>query len=192
MQIKQLMRSKRLLVAINALAINVAITSPASGNNVSVINEKGEHVTIEKSSVRLTPVYKGALFAELKNKEANHQSARLQFQACGKSMDNFYCSKMYGDDVLEKKQKVPGTILQIAFDPFYVIVSYKPVITDLINQRRVGEDALIVCLNPKVPIGYWSAINQYKPILKSAPSMISNKQPLEELKFKACKHFVRF
>ena len=86
MQIKQLMRSKRLLVAINALAINVAITSPASGNNVSVINEKGEHVTIEKSSVRLTPIYKGALFAELKNKEANHQSARLQFQACP-SMD---------------------------------------------------------------------------------------------------------
>jgi intracellular sulfur oxidation DsrE/DsrF family protein len=192
MQIKQSIRTKRLLVVINVLAINVAVASPASDNIVSVINEKGDHVTIEKSSIRLTPVYKGALFAELKNKEANYQSAKLQFQACGKSMDKFYCLKMYGDDVLEKKQKVPGTIPQIAFDPLYVIVAYKPVVTDSINQRRFGEDALVICLNPNIPSGYWSAINQWKPILKSTPSTTDNQQPLERLKFKACKHFVRF
>ena len=107
-------------------------------------------------------------------------------------MDQFLCWKIYGEDAFAIKQKIPGMLSQIAFDPLYVVVDYKPVITDLNKKQRVGQDALFVCLNPNVPSGYWSIINQYNPILGVTPNMTDNQQPLEELKFKACKQFVKF
>jgi hypothetical protein len=185
-------RSRRLLVAISVLAINMADASPASETVVSVVNEKGERVSINNTSIRQTPIYKGALYSVLKTKDSNHRSSILQFSECRKSMDQFYCWRIYGEDTLVIKRKIPGTLSQIAFDPLYVVVDYKPVITDLNMRQRVGEDALIVCLNPNVPSGYWSAINQYNPILKSTPNMENIQQPLEALKFKVCKQFVRF
>jgi len=182
----------RLLVAISALAINTAIASPTIDTIVSVVNEKGERVSIRNSLIRQTPIYKGVLYAELKTKEANHRYLMLQFEECRKTLDHFYCWKIYGEDAFVIKQKIPGMLSQIAFDPLYVIVDYKPIITDLNKNQRVGQDALFVCLNPNVPRGYWSAINQYNPILGVTPRMTDNQQPLEQLKFKACKQFVRF
>ena len=184
--------SRRLLVAISVFAINTAVASPATETIVSVLNEKGERVSIKNSLMRQTPIYKGALHAELKIKESNHRFSILQFDECRKRMDQFYCWKIYGEDALVIKRKIPGTLSQITFDPLYVVVDYKPVVTDLNKKQSVGEDALIVCLNPNVPSGYWSAINQYNPILKSTPNIENIQQPLEELKFKACKQFVRF
>ena len=185
-------RTKRLLVAICVLVINKAVASPAIETMVSVVNEKGERVSIRNTLIRQTPIYKGALYAELKTKEANHRSLILQFEECRKTMDQFLCWKIYGEDAFAIKQKIPGMLSQIAFDPLYVVVDYKPVITDLNKRERVGQDALFVCLNPNVPSGYWSTINQYNPILGVTPNMTDNQQPLEELKFKACKQFVKF
>ena len=185
-------RSMRLLVAISALAINTAIASPTIDTIVSVVNEKGERVSIRNSLIRQTPIYKGVLYAELKIKEANHRSLMIQFEECRKTLDYFYCWKIYGEDAFVIKQKIPGMLSQIAFDPLYVVVDYKPIITDLNKKQKVGQDALFVCLNPNVPRGYWSAINQYNPILGVTPRMTENQQPLEQLKFKACKQFVRF
>ena len=191
MQMKRLTRWGLWPVTIVMLSINVAVAAAASVGNLSVINEKGEQVSIEKSSVSLTPIYKQELFAELKSKEASHHSIKLQYDECRKNINEFYCWKMYGNEVSATKQKVPGSMLQIAFDPLYVVVAYKTVITNSIKQRKFGEDTLVVCLNPNVPSGYWKVINQYKPILKSTPNT-TNPQPLDKLKSKACKQLVRF
>lgn len=149
-------------------------------------------MSIKNSLMRQTLIHKRALHAELRTKESSHSFSILQLNECRKSMDQFYYRKIYGEDTLATKRKFPGTPSQIAFDPLYVVVDYKPVITDLNNKQRIGEDALIACLNPNASIGHRSAINQYTPILKSTPNMENNQQPLEELKFKVCKRFVRF
>lgn len=192
MQAKLSVQSKQILVAISVLAINLPVASPASSNILAVINEKGENVSVNKSLIKLTPVQKGALFAELKNMEAVNRSLKLQYEECMKSIQKYYCWKIYGNDALEAKRTIPGTLLQIAFDPLYVVVAFKPIFTDLNNQRRIGEDLLTVCLNPNVPSGYWSLINQYKPILKVTPKVTNNQQPMEELKSKVCKYLVKF
>lgn len=192
MQTNLSVQSKQILVVISVLAINLPFASLASSNIVAVINEKGENVSVNKSLIKLTPVLKGALFAELKNMEAVNRSLKLQHDECVKSIQKYYCWKIYGSGALEAKQIIPGTLLQIAFDPLYVVVAFKPIFTDLNNQRRIGEDVLTVCLNPSVPSGYWSVINQYKPILKVIPSATNNQQPMEELKSKVCKHLVKF
>lgn len=193
MQMKRLTRWERLSFTGIILTINMAAAAaPASEGSLSIVNEKGENVKIERASVRLTPIYKESLFAELKSREASNLSAKLQFDECKKSINEFYCWKMYGDEVSAKKLKVPDSMLKIAFDPLYIVLTYKPLIIDLNNQKKIGEDALIVCLNPSVPSGYWKVINQYKPILKSAPSTGANSQPLDKLKLKACSQYARF
>jgi len=192
MHMKRLTRWERLPAAAIILTINMAAAAPASESSLSVVNEKGETVKIAKSSVRLTPIDKESLFAELKNREASNLSARLQYDECKKSINEFYCWKMYGDEISAKNLRVPNSMLKIAFDPLYIVITYKPLIIDLNNQKKLGEDALIVCLNPNVPSGYWKVINQYKPILKSAPSTGANAAPLDKLKLKACSQFARF
>jgi len=192
MQSKRLTYWERLSALFITLAINIAAAAAAGEGNLSIVNEKGEEVQIEKSSVRLTPISKESLFAELKNREASDLSIKLQYDECKKSIDEFYCWKMYGDEVSAKKLKVPDSMRKIAFDPLYIVVTYKPLIIDLNSQKKIGEDALIVCLNPNVPSGYWKVINQYKPILKSAPSTGADSQPLDKLKLKACSRFARF
>ena len=82
MQTKLSVQSKQILVAISVLAINLPVASPASSNIVAVINEKGENVSVNKSLIKLTPVQKGALFAELKNMEAVNRSLKLQYEEC--------------------------------------------------------------------------------------------------------------
>lgn len=184
---------RRLPHVILALIINDAGASFAAGDSISVPGGNGERIVIEKSSVKLTPVYKGPLFAELKMKEESRRSVRLQYEECKSSVDAFHCWQMYGDEISASRQQVPGAMLGIAFDPLYVIVTYKPVLVAANGQRRLGEESFVVCLNPGVPSGYWASINQYKPILKNTPSIIGvGVRPLEFLRSKACSAFARF
>lgn len=181
-------------LAIFVLAVNTAVASYASESMVSVISDNGERISIEKSSVVLTPIYKSPLYSELKAKEENHQSIKLQYEGCRKSIDPFYCWQMYGDEISATKQKIPSGMLRIAFDPLYVIITYRPVVELPNNNKKIGDEAFVVCLNPHVPSGYWKSINQYKPILKYAPiaSDDPRPKPLDILKNKACKTFAMF
>jgi hypothetical protein len=183
---------RQLSSATAALLINVAGASFAAEDFISVPGGNGERIGIERSSVRLTPIYKGPLFAELKMKENSNLSARLKYEECKSSMDAFYCWKMYGDEISASRQQVPDAILKVPSDPLYVIVSYKPIFVAASGQRRLGEESFVVCLNPGVPSGYWASINQYKPILKNTPFIGVGARPLDLLRSKACSSLAKF
>ena len=191
---KQMMLFRPSQLAIFMLVTNTAVNSYAGEGMVSVVSNNGERISIEKSSVVLTPIYKNALYSELKTKEEKHQSMKLQYEECRRRIDAFYCWQMYGDEISTAKQKIPRAMLRIAFDPLYVVISYRPVVSLPNNKKKIGGEAFVVCLNPNVPSGYWNTINQYKPILKYSPSTTDNPRPKpsDALKYKACKAFAMF
>ena len=164
----------------------------AAVSSISIVDAGGQRLSIDRQFIKLTPVDKQTLYSEILRKELELESIRLQYERCSKSMSAFHCWQMYGEQVSTQKQKVPSTLLRIPYNPIYIVLTYRLMTRDINDQKRLGDESFLVCLNPAVPLGYWTVINQYKPILRSVPrdGVVSN--TVESLKYRACKEFAKF
>lgn len=160
---------------------------------VVTTTKTGDTLEIRQSMVRLTPVQKNNLFYEMAAKQQEFNNAEKAYKLCKESLDNYQCWKMYEGDLSQAGQKVPSALMRLKQDVLYVILEYQPIVTDLNRQKKLGEKALVICLNPDVPSGYWKVVNRYKPVLKNAPNVDGEiVEPVELLKKRACQAFVKF
>lgn len=179
---------------LSTLLLSVASTAAFSAEvqTVSVLDNTGERLEIRRRSISLTPVYRVQLLVDMQSKAAEQQRERQKFNDCLRDDDAYKCWRMYGEEVSKPKIKVPIALQWLQFDPLYIVMQYRPVVIDLNRQSKLGTEGLIVCLNPRVPEGYWPDINRFKPILKKIPEADGVKSPLETLKSRACAAFVNF
>ena len=184
----------RFSVLLAALLFPVVATASlaAEVQSVSVLETTGEKLVIPRSVVKLTPVYRGQLLRDMQVKVAEQQRERQKFNACLGESDGYQCWRMYGDEVSKPKVQVPTALQWLQIDPLYVVLQYRLVLVDLNRQSKLGDEGLVVCLNPRVPEGYWPVINRFKPILKKVPGADGSKSPIETLKARACAAFVDF
>jgi hypothetical protein len=165
----------------------------AGAESVSVLDVTGEVLKIPKSVVKLTPVYRGVLLADMQKKVAEQQRVSRLFESCLREFDGYQCWRMYGGDVSKNKLKTLPSLQWLRADPLYVVLQYRLVRIDLNKQASLGEEGLVVCLNPHVPQGYWPEVNKFRPILKQTPGGSGDvSSPMEMLKARACAAFVAF
>lgn len=160
--------------------------------SVSVVQSTGEKLTIPKATVKATPVYRSRLVSEMLLKSSSQRAEREKFVACQKTMDNYDCWRVYGEEMSKPLLKVPQSLLGLRADPMYIILEYRVVTTDLNQQKKIGNEDLIVCLNPDVPQGYWPLINRFKPVLSKTPAASKSTPEIETLKNLACAAFANF
>ena len=181
------------LIGPTAVATSFSTANATEVQSVSSLEPTGEKLVILRSVVKLTPVYKGQLLVEMRSKAAAARRTRQEFDACANTMDRYECWRMYGDDLTKVAPQVPGGLERLDIDPLYVVLQYRVINIDLNGQKKLGEEALVACLNPRVPEGYWPVINRAKPILKYIPGGSADRRlPSEALKARACSAFVDF
>ena len=151
-----------------------------------------ESLMIRKSMVKISPVTKVDLYREFQSEISRLRLTRREFDICSNLLDETSCWTMYGDIISKDRPLLPGTLLQLSHDPIYIVLTYKIISKNIIGQRKIGESALVVCLNPKVPEGYFSLINKFKPILQRVPNTTDPTNAVEALKAQACKAFANF
>lgn len=181
------------ILAAGALALLPLGAKGVAAEFVSVPDVTGESLRIPRSVIKLTPVYRGALFVDMQKKVAEQQKVRQLYGSCLSQFDGYQCWRMYGEDVSRPKLKIPAALQWLQADPLYVVLQFRLVRIDLNKQASLGDEGLVVCLNPHVPRGYWPEVNKFRPILKQTPGgggAVST--PMEILKAKACAAFVAF
>ena len=164
----------------------------APPQSVSVMEATGERVIIPGPTVKRTPVYKGQLYLDMIAKAEQQRREKEQISECLDKMESYQCWRMYGDLMSKPKALVLPALQWLAFDPLYVVLQYRLVLEDLNRLKRLGDEGLVVCLNPRVPEGYWPLINQVRPILAKTPNLKPDPSPMEVLKSKACAAFADF
>lgn len=179
-------------IVFTILDSSISLATYAGLKELSVRTEEEELVKIKNSTVKLTPVYRGGVYMTIKGKEKNEQLVKLQRENCEQSMQEYYCLKMYGDGLSSSTTKTPNSLLQLNIDPLYVVLTYRTIVSDINDKKRLEKETLVVCLNPKVPLGYWNIIDKYIPVLKSSPKTDDPKNSGELLKLRACMAFVTF
>lgn len=176
-----------------ALSLSPLGAIGAGPESVSVPDVTGEVLKIPKSVVKLTPVYRGVLFMDMQNKVAEQQRVRRLYEDCLREFDGYQCWRMYGGDVSKSKLKTLPALQWLRADPLYVVLQYRLVRIDLNKQASLGDEGLVVCLNPHVPQGYWPEVNKFRPIIKQTPGGGGDvNSPMEMLKARACAAFVTF
>lgn len=178
------------------MAFLAAVAAPASlaaeVQSVSVLDATGERLVIPRAVVKVTPVYRGQLLRDMQIKVSEQQRELQRFKACLGAVDAYQCWRMYGDEVSKPKVQVLTALQSLQVDPLYVVLQYRLVVVDLNRQSRLGDEGVAVCLNPRVPVGYWPVINQFRPVLKRIPGADGAKSAVETLKTRACTAFVDF
>ena len=165
----------------------------AEVQSVYVMEPTGEKIVIPRAVVKLTPVYKGQMLIEMQAKAAVARRARQAFEACSRKMDSYQCWRMYGEELSKTVPQVPVGLERLDIDPLYVVLQYRVINIDINGQKKLGDETLTACLNPRVPEGYWPVINRFKPILKYvAGGSADRRLPSEVLKDRACTAFVNF
>lgn len=179
-----------LMIAI--IAVYVPCLSRAEILQVENKGAEEESLVIRKSMVKISPVTKVDLYREFQSKISRQSSTRREFDVCSNLLDETSCWTMYGDIITKDTPLLPGTLLQLQHDPIYIVLTYKIISKNIIGQKKIGENSLVVCLNPKVPEGYFSLIDKFKPILQRVPNTTDPTNAVEALKAQACKAFANF
>lgn len=188
---KELVSSANVLVSFFIIACSVG-QALAGTPSVSVVQSTGERLTIPRATVKATPVYRGRLVSEMLLKASSQRVEREKFAACQKTMENYDCWRIYGDEMSKPLLKVPQSLMGLKVDLMYIILEYRVITTDLNLQKKVGNEDLVVCLNPGVPEGYWPLVNRFKPVLSKTPAASKSTPEIEALKNLACAAFANF
>mgnify|MGYP006280504073 CR=1 FL=1 len=179
------MRARNVFVQSLLLAAIIVFRIDARAqNSVSVPLKKDGEVSIFKRDIEIMRIGRQSLYQEMLSAYKKWLQAKELYDICSEKVSAVQCWQMYGDDIKKSKTSFPYSLRSIIYDPLYLVIRYRSVSLALAEAGQYKKD-FVVCLNPKVPKGYWQEINRFKPILKSIPDVRSS-DPREILKRKIC------
>ena len=179
MRARSVFAQSLLLVAIVVFGYDVR-----GQNSVSVPIKKGGQVSVFKRGIEVIRIDRQSLYQEMLSTYKKQLQARELYDICSEKVNAVQCWQMYGDDIKKSKESFPRSLRSIIYDPLYLVIRYPSASVASAEAGQEKKD-FVVCLNPKVPNGYWQEINRFKPILKSIPDVRSS-DPKEILKAKIC------
>lgn len=149
-------------------------------------DNKGYTHSIEPGSLGLTIVTPKLLHSQLIKPFKSQQDLKATIEICQKEFDVFTCQSIYGSPKENLPDRPPTSLLALDISWAYIQITYSTIKER--RSRRIGKviKTKINCLNPAMPIGYWTVASKSTDIVQISDLRMINKKSANNLELELC------